>query len=207
MVKSKCSFPECDYEAEHADSAIVAALLNIHCQTHAMQAMALAAAPRHTAPPQPKLDRPKVDVGIEEEVWNSFIRRWEAFRVGSGITEDTAPMQLFQCASETLGDLLLKAHPNIQAESMEVVKKTMRELAVIPVAIGVRRAELIEMRQSPDEQFRTFAARVQGKAETCAFATTAKCECSKVVEVNYTTESVRDVLLAGIADLDMRGAE
>ena len=143
-------------------------------------------------------------MGIEEEVWNGFIRRWEAFKIGSGINDDTAPMQLFQCASDALGDLVLKAHPNIQTESIDIVKKTMRDLAVIPVAIGVRRAELMELRQSPDEQFRTFAARVQGKAETCVFTTTAKCQCSQTIEVDYTTESVRDVLLSGIADLDIR---
>ena len=203
MVRIGCSFPECDYVAEHDDSAIVASLLNIHCQTHAMAAFSLAA-PRPSAPPQPKLDRPRVDMGIEEEVWNGFIRRWEAFKIGSGINDDTAPMQLFQCASDALGDLVLKAHPNIQTESIDIVKKTMRDLAVIPVAIGVRRAELMELRQSPDEQFRTFAARVQGKAETCVFTTTAKCQCSQTIEVDYTTESVRDVLLSGIADLDIR---
>ena len=139
-----------------------------------MAALTLAATQRNTPPPQPKLDRPRVDMGIEEEVWNGFLRRWEAFRIGSGISDDTAPMQLFQCASDALGDLVLKAHPHIQTETIDIVKKTMRDLAVIPVAIGVRRAELMEMRQSPDEQFRTFAARVQGKAETCAFTTTVK---------------------------------
>ena len=169
-----------------------------------MAALTLAATQRNTPPPQPKLDRPRVDMGIEEEVWNGFLRRWEAFRIGSGISDDTAPMQLFQCASDALGDLVLKAHPHIQTETIDIVKKTMRDLAVIPVAIGVRRAELMEMRQSPDEQFRTFAARVQGKAETCAFTTTVKCQCDKTVQVDYTTESVRDVLLAGIADLDIR---
>ena len=91
MVRIGCSFPECDYVAEHDDSAIVASLLNIHCQTHAMAAFSLAA-PRPSAPPQPKLDRPRVDMGIEEEVWNGFIRRWEAFKIRSGIKDDMAPM-------------------------------------------------------------------------------------------------------------------
>ncbi len=199
MVKIRCSFPDCTYETEDTDPQIVASLLNIHCQTHVMTAFA-----RPAAPPKPKLDRPRVDIGIEEEVWNGFIRRWEAFRVGSGINEATAPMQLFQCASDALGDLILKAHPDIQTATVEVVKKTMRDLAVIPVAIGVRRAELMELRQSPDENFRTFAARAQGKAETCSFYTVAKCSCNKTVKVDYTTESVRDVLLAGIADIDIR---
>ena len=102
----QCPFPGCNYEAANDDAQIIVALLNIHAQTHAT-------APVRPTAPQPKLDRPRVDMGIDEEVWNSFIRRWEAFRVGSCISNDTAPMQLFQCATESLGDLMLKAYPDI----------------------------------------------------------------------------------------------
>ncbi|KAK3779410.1 hypothetical protein RRG08_015811 [Elysia crispata] len=155
-------------------------------------------------PPQPKLDRPRIDIGVEEEVWNGFVRRWEAFKTGSGIGEATASMQLFLCASEPLGDLLLKADPNIQSKPIDEVKSTMRQFAVIPVAIGVRRTEFLQLRQAPDELFCTFAPRVKGKAETCMFTTTATCTCNETVQADYTTETVRDVLLAGIADLDIR---
>ena len=97
----KC--PLCEYEADNADAQIVVTLLTIHAQSHNQP-------PIRPAAPQPKLDRPRIDIGIEEEVWNTFIRRWEAFKVGSNISDNTAPMQLFQCASEALGDLILKAH-------------------------------------------------------------------------------------------------
>ena len=197
MAAVQCPFPGCAYEAANDDAQIVVALLNIHAQSHAQ------ATARPTAL-QPKLDRPRIDMGVEEEMWNSFVRRWEAFRIGSNIDAATAPMQLFQCASEALGDLVLKAHPGIQSETVDMVMQTMRDLAVIPVAIGVRRAELMDLRQTPDEPFRTFAAKTKGKAETCSFRTSVKCECNRTVEVDYTTETVRDVLLAGIADLDIR---
>ena len=197
MVNVRCPYPGCAYEAANDDAQIVVALLNIHAQTHVQ------ATPQPLAPP-PKLDRPKIDIGVEEEVWNSFIRRWEAFRAGSNINETTAPMQLFQCASDALGDLVLKAHPGIQSETEDVVKQTMRDLAVIPVAIGVRRAELMDLRQGPDEPFRTFAARAKGKAETCSFSTSVQCRCHRTIQVDYTTETIRDVLLAGISDLDIR---
>jgi len=65
------------------------------------------------------------------------------------------------------------------------------------------------MRQDPDETFRTFSARVQGKAETCEFRTTfnsacTNCETPVSGNVYYTDEVVRDVLLNGIADCDIR---
>ena len=77
-------------------------------------------------------------------------------------------------------------------------------MAVIPVARGVSRAELFQMNQSSDEPIRTFAARVRGKAETCGFSTSTRGKCGEPVHTDYTEEVIRDVLLAGIADLDIR---
>lgn len=194
MVIVKCPDINCSYKTADEEPPVVAALLNIHALSHSQA----------TAPPQPKLDRPHIDVGIEEETWNNFIRRWKAFRTGSYLTETSASTHLFQCASETLGDLILKSDPHIQSKSENDILDAMRSFAVIPVAKGVIRSELMQLQQAPDEQFRTFAARVKGKAETCGFTTTATCICKRTVSVDYTEETVRDVLLAGISDLDIR---
>ena len=141
MVVVKC--PRCDYETDDVDPQVVVALLNIHATFHTQNT---------TGPhqPQPKLDRPKIDVGVEEEAWNSFMRRWEAFRLGSGIDHTTVSMQFFQCATESLGDLVLKYDPGIQTKDIETVITIMRSFAVIPVANGVRRAELMQQTKSSD---------------------------------------------------------
>lgn len=194
MVIVQCPLPTCTFRTSDEDATIVAALLNIHALSHTQA----------VAPPPPKLDRPRIDIGVEEEVWNSFLKRWETYKAGSGITETTAASHLFQCASEALGDLLLKTDTSIQSRSENDLLAVMKSLSVIPIAKGVLRAELMQLQQSPDEQFRTFAARVRGKAETCGFATKATCVCQQVFTVNYTHEMVRDVLLAGISDLDIR---
>lgn len=70
---------------------------------------------------------------------------------------------------------------------------------MIPVATGVLRSELQQLRQGRDETFRAFTASVRGKAETCAFAT--DCECGK--SVDYTHHAIRDVLLNGMHDTDI----
>ena len=62
----------------------------------------------------------------------------------------------------------------------------------------------MQLTQGGDEQFGTFAARVQGKAGKCGFHITAKCDCGRTFQLDYTTETVKDVLLAGIADIDIR---
>ena len=196
MVVVKCPAPNCNYQTEDVPPEIVSQLLSLHSLSHNTAPVA--------APRGPKLTRPSIDIGVEEETWNAFLRRWETFKLGSGITEDTAPTQLFQCASEALGDLLLKADPKLTTRSTADVIKAMKQLAVIPVARGVSRAELLQMKQSSDEPVRTFAARVRGKAETCGFITSAPCPCGESVPCDYTEEVIRDVILAGLADLDIR---
>ena len=76
----------------------------------------------------------------------------------------------------------------------------MRRLAVIPVATGVLRSDLMQMRQLRDEPFCAFAARVRSKADTCAFAD----DCTCGLKVNYTDHKIRDTLLNGIADDEVR---
>ena len=87
----------------------------------------------------------------------------------------------------------------------------LKSLAVVPVALGVLRSDLASLRQEPDETFREFAARVQSKAEVCEFKThftgcCAACNCKTTFcgETYYTDEVIRDVLINGIADMDIR---
>ena len=56
------------------------------------------------------------------------------------------------------------------------------------------------MRQLRDEPFRAFAAKVRSKANTCAF--TIDCTCG--LKINYTDHMIRDTLLNGIADDEIR---
>ena len=196
MVIVSCPSPGCTYTTDDLPPEVIAPLLSIHAVEHTR--------PQTPSSRGPKLNRPTIDVGVDEETWNAFTRRWETFKLGSNISEEAAPTQLFQCTSDALGDLLLKSDPKLTTRPTAEVLKIMRSLAVIPVARGVSRAELFQMSQSVDKPIRTFAARVRGKAETCGFTTAAKCRCGQHVEADYTEEVIRDVILAGISDLDIR---
>ena len=119
---------------------------------------------------------------------------------GSGLNPDASSSHFFQCTGDELGDSLLKTAPSMVSKPTSVVMAAMKSLAVIVVATGVMRAGLVCMQQDRDESFRAFAARVRGKAETCAYIT--KCTCLR--EVDFTDSIIRDVLMVGIADLDIR---
>ena len=147
----------------------------------------------------PKCDPPKVNIGVTLEEGNIFKCRWDVFVSGSGLDPDASSSQLFQCADDELGDSLLKTDTSIVSKPTSIVMGAMKSLAVIEVATGVMRAELVRMQQEREESLRTFAARVRGKAETYAYIT--KCTCLR--EVDFTDSIIRDVLIAGIADLDI----
>ncbi|XP_078377784.1 uncharacterized protein LOC144660939 [Oculina patagonica] len=200
MVIIACTVPACDFKTDDVSEAIAIALLANHSLVHQRTLPILAGSSQPPVPRGPKLDRPKVNIGVSTEEWNVFTRRWEVFCTGSGIDEASAPSQLFQCTENKLGDSLLKGNPNAASSTLTDLLNAMRSLAIIPVATGVLRTKLLQLRQERDEPFRAFTARVRGKAETCAFAT--KCECGK--NVDYTDHVIRDVLLSGIFDPDIR---
>ena len=191
MLSIKCPIPDCPYETSESSEAVTCALLAAHSTIH------MAGRPRAAVVIKgPKLDRPKVNICVTLEEWNIFKRRWDVFVSGSSLDPDASSSQLFQCAGDGLGDSLLKTDPSIVSKLTSVVMGAMKSIAVTVVATGVMRAELVRMQQ---ELFRAFAARVRGKAETCAYIT--KCTCLR--EVDFTDSIIRDVLIAGIADLDI----
>ena len=127
---------------------------------------------------------PRVDFGISQETWLAFIRRWEAFKIYSNISNYNAIIQLFQCAHDKLGDLMLANDPRFMAKSEYYLAKLMESVAVIKIALSVKRAELVRLHQDHDEPFRTFATRVRSKVEACNFTTVSKCACgNKMLQV------------------------
>ena len=86
MVVIECSVPNCTFTIDDVSEALAIALLSNHNLAHRNLAPTVAdAAPAPTAPRGPKLERPKVDVGVTIEEWNVFTRHWEVFKSGSGL--------------------------------------------------------------------------------------------------------------------------
>jgi len=197
MVVLTCPMPDCGFATNDVDVIGAAAILNIHAHVHAT-------APRATAPsqrapklerPKIKLERPKIGLNVTTEDWNAFLRRWNTFKVGSDITDAAASTQLLECAHNQLTNIILRADPTFTNRPLAEALRTFKSLAVVPVALGVLRAELSSMKQDSEEPFRTFSARVQGKAETCEFKTNFNGTCSGCNaayngQVYYTDEMV-----------------
>ena len=66
----------------------------------------------------------------------------------------------------------------------------------------VSRLTLHNLRQDRDEGVRNFAARIRGQADVCKF--TVKCSCDPRMDIGFTDQMVRDVLIRGLSDLDIQ---
>ena len=148
MPVYNCPMDECAYRTEDVDPAIAVAMLTIHNNTHTSAPVRANAAAHHRAP---KIDRPRISAGSSEEIWNTFLQRWVMFKRGTGLDGAEAVQHLFHCCEDDLGDALLKAHPDAVTGNENDLMANIKKMAVIPVAVCVRRAELLGTRQDHGE--------------------------------------------------------
>jgi len=111
MTILTCPIPGCDFATQDVDVVGAAAILNVHSHVHVTT-------PTRAQPTVrgPKLERPKLKLNSTNEDWNAFIRRWETFRIGSGVQDATASGQLLECTSEQLGKIVLRADPTFTSK-------------------------------------------------------------------------------------------
>ena len=122
----------CAFQSEDAPKAVACTILQSHAFSHTDPGPNSKRALSEGL----KLTRPSIDVGVSLEAWNVFTRRWQVFMQGSGINKASATVQLFQCASQSLGDSLLKSDAEIVSKPLHELLSAMRRLAVIPVAMS-----------------------------------------------------------------------
>ena len=194
----QCPIVDCDYVTDDVDASIAAALLIVHNSSH----MA-ATRPAITKQKPPKINRPCISRDSSEETWNNFQSRWSMFKDSTDLTLQETVKQLFQCCDEELGDDILRGHPSAINDTEQVLLNTIKQLAVTPVAISVRRSELLSMKQDHGENARSFFARIYAKATTCAYSISCTSgTCTEVVD--FTEVIVKDVLVTGLADGDIK---
>ena len=179
---------------------MAAVLLTIHNNEHL-------AAPRNseTAVRQraPKIDRPKISAGSSEETWNTFITRWAMFKRSTGMAGADTVQQLFHCCDEDLGDSILKGHPDAINQDEDCLLHKIKQMAVIPVAISVRRADLLNTKQDHGENVRSLYAKVKGKAATCSYSIVCTSEtCTQAID--FTNVMVKDVVISGLVDEEIK---
>ena len=137
----------------------------------------------------PKIDRPSISRGTTEEKWITFSRKWTLFKNGTNIPQTQLTTQLWQCCDQELEADLFRDVSDISILSEEALLQAIQRLAVITVTASVWRAELLALRQDHGQMVRSFAAKVKGKAQICAFSKQCTREnCTQVID--YTEDIV-----------------
>ena len=141
MPVISCPVTTCEYKTEDVEPSLAVALLTLHNHEHMANPVRSNDNPTKQKPP--KLERPRIGKESSEETWNVFYTRWTLFVRGTAMTTEETVQQLFECCSEDLGDDILRGHPNSVSGTVEELLEVIKKLSVLPVAISVRRSELI----------------------------------------------------------------
>ena len=157
------------------------------------------------APPIPpsaarkaKADRPSIDMGVTTERWVYFQKRWNTYKISTGLAGADIQGQLMDTCSEQLRYVMFQDNNDIEQQPELHILESIRRLAVKAENVMVSRVVLNNLQQQADEGIRNFTARVKGQADLCQF--TKQCTCTNTVR--YTDEMVRDVIIRGLYDQD-----
>ena len=184
--------------SEDLDATVLIALLDLHARTDH------AAAPQV---PQPRIKaenvkRPTVSASGTEEEWQYFLQRWTTYKQATQLNGNHIIFQLLETCEESLRRDLTRTHGDLTNQPEATVLQHIKTLAVRLENPMVARFQLQQLRQDRDEPIRGFAARLKGQASVCKFL--KQCSCAEPREVDYTSDMVRDCLIRGLEDEDIR---
>ena len=202
MTRLQCGFTGCTYVSESESEQVALLQFQSHMASHQQTQQARVATTKQKLPP---IERPKLKQDINEEEWNTFYQEWKRFRRCTDIPVGQESDQLFDCCEKSLGRLLLREDPDIIEAGEEALLDAMKKMAVIKIATSVRRTKLLSLKQDHGQNIREFYANVKAQASTCNFS--VKCAqtcCANAPNVDYTPLVVKDILISGIADPDIR---
>jgi hypothetical protein len=186
---------------EGLDPTVLVALLDLHSR-----AVHPAPAPAPQAPtPRIKAEnvkRPVITASGTEEEWEYFLQRWDIYKQATQLTGGDILFQLLETCDEPVRRDLTRAHGNLLGVDEITVLQHMKKFTVRLENTMVARVQLQQLRQDRDETIRSFAARLKGQATICKFI--KKCACAEPTDVDYTTDMVRDCLIHGLYDDDIK---
>ena len=197
MADISCPAPGCDVKwSSSTPTEVLVKLLDLHERT---------AHPPTTPPTAPcvkaeKVKRPTVSASGTTEEWTYFTQRWSEYKQATRLTGQDTIFQLLECCDDALRRDLSRSFSNLTGSNEAALLENIKSLAVRQENVMVARLKLQQMRQDRDEPVRAFSARVKGQAGVCQYS--VQCECG--AQVSYSDPMIRDTLIVGLADDDIR---
>ena len=200
MTTVPCPAPGCTTTwPTTVDSDVMLRLIDLHEKTaHPSKPGTM---PGHAATPAAeKVKRPTIAAAGTNEDWNYFLQRWEDYKAATYLSGPDVVFQLLECCDDALRKDITRTFGALSSSNETTVLANIKTLAVRRENLMVARVHLQQMRQDRDEPVRAFAARLRGHASICGFQ--AECKCKAVVD--YSDIMVRDALVRGLEDDEIR---
>ena len=200
MTDIRCPAPGCEVTWPSTTAPeVLLKLLDIHERT-THPAPAPITAPTATGVKAEKVKRPVISASGTTEEWTYFTQRWSEYKQATRLTGQDIIFQLLECCDEVLRKDLSRSFNNLTSYEEPTLLGHIKSLAVRQENVMVARLQLQQMRQDRDEPARTFSARIKGQANVCQY--NIKCECG--IQLSYSDHMIRDTLIVGLADDDIR---
>ena len=203
MAPVPCPAPNCQTTfADTLDPAVLLRLLDIHAQTaHPPEIVQQQAT--HTAKAE-KVKRPCITSSGNSQDWTYFLARWQEYKRATHLPDNELIFQLMECCDETLRKDLTRSYGSLADRTEVDALNCIKTLAVKPQNILVARVQLLSLKQDRDEAIRSFAAKLRGQSSICQFTKAVTCRCGQAVEIDYSEDIIRDTLIRGLEDDEIR---
>ena len=188
------------------DAALAAVQLSIHHQdVHRAAAQAVPAGDRRPRPPP--LQPPKLEPQCSESRFAEFKLEWEFYRRSVEMPPGSESSYLLGCLPEEVRKDVQAASSSARTMSEEELLAAVKQYAVLQRAVSSMKMDLYRMSQEEGEPVRKFYARVQHLARQCQLTIPCPevgCRRHTAPFIPYTDEIVKQVVLCGIADQDIK---
>ena len=163
----RCTHTPCEYTTtsqvpDDTDLAMKIRLLEVHNTVHTQGG----AGAGHVPGVKAKMDAPKLQLGVDQQMWDQFMTRWKIFKTTMGVDGGTAPSWLFNCLDRDLGDEVIKANPGAESQNMTEAALTasIKKLAVKVESKLLHRIKMGQATQAPETSVNNYLAKLRGMA-------------------------------------------
>ena len=196
-----CSAPGCNHSFGSATGNALTSLIDLHGRTAHPP---IVAAPPPIAGKPEKVKRPVIKAQGTTEDWTIFLIHWDEYKGATKITGANIVYQLLETCDEKLRTDLTRCYGSLAGETEHNLLNFIKTLAIRPENVMVARVKLQSYHQEREESVRSFVARLRGQAGVCNFSKSKRCQCAENVTVDYSDDMVRDALIRGLEDEDIR---
>ena len=218
VPESECPIGDCEFTYPQNSAGI--ALMNAHILAIHPGMAGPQEPPPVNARTRPRITRPVIDSDCTPAAWATFMCEWEDYSSEYALPDSSKTAQFMCCLSLDLKQRVHSRMANYGREPFHDLVSRVKSLAIRPVAIGKRRREAHMATQRQGELFTAFATRVRGLVIDCEYTLNCPhavvvpdswrdgiictCDVDGCAGINFEDAVIRDILLAGIYDEEVR---